>query len=180
MVVGSPAVAGDFDLERTTWLMREAGSGTRETCEALLASLDVAPPTLTLGSNGAVVAGAAAGLGVTLVSRDAVRGLLAAGELVEVPVPQTPMRRPWHAVTYPRATAATEVLVVHLLAQEGPPENRWRLPAQRRGPGARPAGKRRWGAPAEPGLARFWPGAFLAWRVSGRASRWHEPELLLL
>ena len=142
IVVGSPGVAGGFDLERTTWLMREAGSGTRETCEALLASLDVEPPTLTLGSNGAVVAGAAAGLGVTLVSADAVRGLLAAGDLVEVPVPQTPMRRPWHAVTNPRATAGTEVLVAHLLAQEGPPEKRWHLPVQRRGPGAPPPGKR--------------------------------------
>ena len=142
IVVGSPGVAGGFDLERTTWLMREAGSGTRETCEALLASLDVDPPTLTLGSNGAVVAGAAAGLGVTLVSGDAVHGLLAAGDLVEVPVPHTPMRRPWHAVTNPRATAGTEVLVAHLLAQEGPPEKRWHRPPQRRGPGTRPPGKR--------------------------------------
>jgi LysR family transcriptional regulator, low CO2-responsive transcriptional regulator len=132
IVVGSPEVTAGFDLERTTWLMREAGSGTRQTCEALLASLDVEPPTLTLGSNGAVVAGAAAGLGVTLVSRDAVRGLLAAGDVAEVPVPQTPMQRPWHAVTYPRATAATEVLVAHLLAQESPPESRWHRPAKRR------------------------------------------------
>jgi LysR family transcriptional regulator, low CO2-responsive transcriptional regulator len=142
VVVGSPAVAGDFDLERTTWLMREAGSGTRETCEALLASLEVAPSTLTLGSNGAVVAGAAAGLGATLVSRDAVRRLLAAGQLEEIPVPGTPMRRPWHAVTSSRPTAPTEVLVVHLLAQDGPPETRWRRPADRQAAGARPGGKR--------------------------------------
>jgi DNA-binding transcriptional LysR family regulator len=131
VVVGAPDVARDFDIERTTWLMREAGSGTRETCEALLAALDAEPPTLTLGSNGAVVAGAAAGLGVTLVSRDAVRSLLAAGQLTEVPVPQTPMRRPWHAVTYPRTSAATEILVAHLL-NEGPPETRWRRPSRPR------------------------------------------------
>jgi LysR family transcriptional regulator, low CO2-responsive transcriptional regulator len=129
VVVGAPAVAGDFDLQRTTWLMREAGSGTRETCEALLAALDTEPPTLTLGSNGAVVAGAAAGLGVTLVSRDAVTGPLADGRLAEVPVPQTPMRRPWHAVTYPRDSAATEVLVAHLLSRRGPAQTRWRPPA---------------------------------------------------
>lgn len=128
VVVGAPEVAADFDVGRTTWLMREAGSGTRETCEALLAALDAEPPTLTLGSNGAVVAGAAAGLGVTLVSRDAVRGLLESGQVTEVPVPQTPMRRPWHAVTYPRAPAAAEVLVAHLLTQDGPPETRWRRP----------------------------------------------------
>ena len=127
--------------------MREAGSGTRQTCEALLASLDVEPPTLTLGSNGAVVAGAAAGLGVTLVSRDAVRGLLAAGDVAEVPVPQTPMQRPWHAVTYPRATAATEVLVAHLLAQQGPPESRWHRPAKRRSSAA-PSASRQAAVPA--------------------------------
>jgi len=129
IVVAAPAVAAGFRLERTTWLMREAGSGTRETCEALLAALDAEPPTLTLGSNGAVVAGAAAGLGATLVSRDAVGGLLADGRLTEVPAPQTPMRRPWHAVTYPRTSAATEVLVAHLLAGDGPAATRWRRPA---------------------------------------------------
>ena len=141
MVVGTPEVAltRRFDPERATWLMREEGSGTRETCETLLASLDVEPPTLTLGSNGAVVAGAAAGLGVTLVSRDAVRALLATGELAEIPVPQTPMRRPWHAVTYPRATAATEVLVAHLLAQPGPAETRWSVPRPRTPGRARPS-----------------------------------------
>jgi len=88
------------------------------------------------------VAGAAAGLGATLVSRDAVRRLLAAEQLEEIPVSGTPMRRPWHAVTSSRPTAPTEVLVVHLLAQDGPPETRWRRPAERRGAGARPGGKR--------------------------------------
>jgi len=64
-------VAAEFDASRTRWLQREAGSGTRVTGEALLASLDADPPRLTLGSGGAVVACAAAGLGATLVSRDA-------------------------------------------------------------------------------------------------------------
>jgi len=51
-----------------------------------------------------VVAGAVAGLGVTLVSRDAVARQLAEGELVPVVLPGTPLRRPWHAVTH-RQTA---------------------------------------------------------------------------
>jgi len=101
------------------WLMREPGSGTRATCEALLAELDADPPTLTLGSNGAVVAGAVAALGVTLVSRDAVRALLAAGELTELAVRHTPLRRPWHALTYPHPPAAAELFVGHLLADGG-------------------------------------------------------------
>jgi LysR family transcriptional regulator, low CO2-responsive transcriptional regulator len=132
VVVGSPATATTFPAGRTTWLMREAGSGTRATCEALLAGLDLDPPTLTLGSNGAVVAGAIAGLGVTLVSRDAVSSSLAAGDLVEVAVPHTPMRRPWHAVTPGQASAAACLLVAYLLDQDLPDKERWRRPPGRR------------------------------------------------
>lgn len=129
VVVGSPGTPGAPDALRMTWLMREAGSGTRATCEALLAGLDADPPTLTLGSNGAVVAGAVAGLGVTLVSRDAVARAVAAGELAELSVPHTPMARPWHAVTRPRATAVADLLVAQLLAAG----SSWREPRRRRG-----------------------------------------------
>lgn len=123
VVVGSSGVS---DPMRATWLLREAGSGTRATCQALLAELDADPPTLTLGSNGAVVAGAVTGLGVTLVSRDAVREALAAGRLVELAVPHTPLRRPWHAVSHRHASAAVDLLIEHLCAQPGPPVIRWR------------------------------------------------------
>ena len=126
VVVAAPVVAAEFDASRTRWLQREAGSGTRVTGEALLASLDADPPRLTLGSGGAVVACAAAGLGATLVSRDAVTRQLDDGALVEVAVPGTPLRRPWHAVTHERPAGATTLLVEHLLAREG-----WRRP---RGP----------------------------------------------
>lgn len=131
VVVGSPAVAPGFAVSQATWLMREPGSGTRATCEGLFAALDADPPALTLGSNGAVVAGAAAGLGVTLISRDAVHAELAAGALVTLPVPGTPMRRPWHAVTHRSAPGATDLLVAHLLAAGGPPGQRWRRPGPR-------------------------------------------------
>ena len=123
VVVGPPGVS---DPMGTTWLLREAGSGTRAACQALLAELDADPATLTLGSNGAVVAGAVAGLGVTLVSRDAVAEMLAAGRIVELAVPHTPLRRPWHAVSHRHASAAVELLVEHLCAQPGPPATRWR------------------------------------------------------
>ena len=136
VVVAAPELAADFDLGRTRWLQREAGSGTRATGEALLAGLDADPPRLTLGSGGAVVACAAAGLGATLVSRDAVSRQVNAGELAEVAVPGTPLRRPWHAVTHGRQPGATALLAGHLLNREG-----WRIPRQpgTRGQGA-PAG----------------------------------------
>jgi DNA-binding transcriptional LysR family regulator len=126
VVVAAPGLAADFDISRTRWLQREAGSGTRATGEALLGGLDADPPRLTLGSGGAVVACAAAGLGATLVSRDAVSRQLENGELHEVAVPGTPLRRPWHAVTHGQLPGATPLLVRHLLDREG-----WRPPGAR-------------------------------------------------
>lgn len=115
VVVAAPAVARAFDLAATRWLQREPGSATRAHAEALLATLDAAPPMLTLGGAGAVIAGAAAGLGATLVPREAVKDRLAAGELVELPVPGTPLRRPWRAVTHEVVPAAAAMLVAHLI-----------------------------------------------------------------
>src|SRR5437016_3418465 len=42
------------ELSRQTLLLREPGSGTRSTAEELLDELGVSPPTLTVGSNGAI------------------------------------------------------------------------------------------------------------------------------
>ncbi|AEA28353.1 LysR family transcriptional regulator [Pseudonocardia benzenivorans] len=130
VVVGPPALRDDFDPGHTTWLQRERGSGIRATAVSLLDTLDVAPPQLSLGSHGAVVAGAVAGLGVTLVSRQSVRRHLESGALVELPVPGTPMQRAWHVVSQPTATAATNLLVRHLLTHR---DLGWR-------PADRPAG----------------------------------------
>jgi len=123
MVVGPPDAARDFEPATATWLLREPGSGTRATTTALLDELDIAPPKLVLGSHGAVVSAAVAGLGVTLVSRQAVRRQLAAGVLVELPVPGTPMNRPWHVVGQITPTMSTELLIEHLVSQ---PELGWR------------------------------------------------------
>ncbi len=85
-------------LARRTWLLREPGSGTRASTAALLAELDIAPLTLIVGSNGAIKESAGVGLGVTLVSRDAVAAELAAGRLAEIAVPGTPLHRDWYLV----------------------------------------------------------------------------------
>jgi DNA-binding transcriptional LysR family regulator len=119
VVVASPATAAGFDLARTRWLQREAGSATRAHGETLLTGLEADPPRLTLGSSGAVIACAVAGLGATLAPREAVRRHLDAGELAEIPVPGTPLRRPWRAVTHLRTPAAAGLLVRHLIANEG-------------------------------------------------------------
>ncbi len=84
------------DLAKATWLLRETGSGTRTATEEFLRSMELEPPVLTLGSNGAIREGVLIGLGVTLVSRDAVRAELAEGSLEEWRCPPLPLRREWH------------------------------------------------------------------------------------
>lgn len=116
VVVAPPETAQRFDPAQATWLLRESGSGTRATTTALLEELQVSPPQMVLGSHGAVVAAAVAGLGVTLVSRQAVLRELETGSLVEVDVPGTPLDRPWHIVTQSPCAGSTELLICHLLA----------------------------------------------------------------
>jgi DNA-binding transcriptional LysR family regulator len=114
-------------LARQAWLLREPGSGTRASTGALLAELDIAPLTLMVGSNGAIRESATVGLGVTLISRDAVAAELASGRLVELPVPGTPLHRDWYLVAHPETLPpAAERLVAHVLSYGGfrlPPDS---------------------------------------------------------
>ncbi|MEZ5096995.1 MAG: LysR substrate-binding domain-containing protein [Nocardioides sp.] len=79
-----------------------------------MAWLQLAPATLTVGTTGAAVASARAGLGVTLVHEVAAAADLARGALVGVPVPHTPLDRPWLLSTGPEPTAATRMFVQHV------------------------------------------------------------------
>jgi len=107
-------------LARQPWLLREPGSGTRLSTEALLAELDLAPGTLTVGSNGAIRESAAVGLGVTLVSRDAVAAELASGRLAEIAVPGTPLHRDWYLLANPgRLPLPAARLAAHVLGDSG-------------------------------------------------------------
>ncbi|MHB8295249.1 MAG: LysR substrate-binding domain-containing protein [Acidimicrobiales bacterium] len=90
---------GLVELSSTTWLVREAGSGTRATADALFDSLGISPATLTLGSNGAIAQSAEVGLGVALISLDAVRRQLADGVLEELVSGPLPLVRQWHLVS---------------------------------------------------------------------------------
>jgi DNA-binding transcriptional LysR family regulator len=106
-----------YELAAATWLLREPGSGTRATAEGLLESLGISPRILTLGSNGAVVESVRIGLGITLVSADAVAGDLAAGGLEEWQHPGLPIERPWHLMARAGETLAPtpERFLTHLL-----------------------------------------------------------------
>jgi DNA-binding transcriptional LysR family regulator len=117
---GSARSAGLGRLAGMPWLLREPGSGTRETMLGYLAERELAPPQLTLGANGAVIAGAVAGLGVTLVSRSAVVREVEAGQLTVVRAPGTPLRRPWHVVTRAEVPAPARLFLAHLSSADAP------------------------------------------------------------
>jgi LysR family transcriptional regulator, low CO2-responsive transcriptional regulator len=109
VVVAAPELAGTTPpaagllpwLAQQTWLLREPGSGTRASTDALLADLDISARTLMVGSNVAIRESAQVGLGVTLLSRDAVSAELAAGQLAVIAVPGTPLHRDWYLVARP-------------------------------------------------------------------------------
>ena len=128
VVVAAPELAGTAPpaagllpwLAQQTWLLREPGSGTRASTDALLAGLDLAARTLMVGSNVAIRESAQAGLGVTLLSRDAVSAELAAGKLAVIGVPGTPLHRDWYLVARPGPLAlAASRLVGHARAGGG-------------------------------------------------------------
>ncbi|MGH3189763.1 MAG: LysR substrate-binding domain-containing protein [Streptosporangiaceae bacterium] len=107
-------------LARQTWLLRERGSGTRATTEAFLEELEIAPDTLTVGSNVAVCETVAAGLGVTLISKDAVARELGRGVLTELPCPGTPLRRDWCLVSRTgRLPAPSQLFIRQVRQAEG-------------------------------------------------------------
>jgi DNA-binding transcriptional LysR family regulator len=69
-------------LAQAQWLLRESGSGTRETVEsALLPHLLNIPLSMTLGSSEAIKNAVAEGLGISCLSRSVVKDLLAAKRL---------------------------------------------------------------------------------------------------
>ena len=153
-VVAAPEVASQIaasggDVRNQVWLQREDGSGTRETTEALLESLQADPPQLTLGSNGAVLAGAVAGLGVALISADAARQQVQSGDLVVVPVPGTPLDRPYHLVTRAGVSRLVHDFLRYVLADPPGPGGRFQaVPGRRASPALPPgAGSRRGSAP---------------------------------
>ena len=130
VVVGGPgeeAAAGE-----RTWLLRSPGSGMRTVTLDLLRSLELAPETLEMGSHGAVVAAARAGLGVTLAHEDAVAPDVAGGRLVVHPVAGTPIVRPWIASTTRRPVPAALDLVRLLADAEAMGEAAFELSARPR------------------------------------------------
>jgi DNA-binding transcriptional LysR family regulator len=116
----SPPVnsAGRLDLRGITWVIREAGSGTRRALEDLAfregLSFDDLKIFLVLPSNEAVREAIEAGAGATIISRHVVASAIAAGKLIEIPI-ELPRRE--YALVRHRdhhTTPAQKALVAHL------------------------------------------------------------------
>ena len=88
------------ELARTALLLREPGSGTRETLErALHAWAGPAVPALELGATGPLRSAAAQGAAPAVLSLLSVAAELASGRLVEIPFsPEVRLARTLHAV----------------------------------------------------------------------------------
>lgn len=86
-------------LAEEPFIVREYGSGTRETADAALQLADRPVRILMeLASNGAIKRAVARGLGVSILSRHAVALELRLGHVIELPVHGFPLRRQWHLV----------------------------------------------------------------------------------
>src|SRR3954470_8705063 len=86
------------ELAATPLVVREPGSGTRETLDRLLVRHGPVDPQLELGSNAAVRGAAVAGIAPAVLSRHAVGADLASGALVEVAVAELRLDRRLRAV----------------------------------------------------------------------------------
>ena len=86
------------DLLDGPLLLREHGSGTRQSAERILRGAGVEPvPAMEMASNGALKRAVAGGLGVTVLSTYAVRLELQVGLLRTLRVKGFPVERMWHA-----------------------------------------------------------------------------------
>lgn len=79
------------------FLLREKGSGTRQSLERLMDSKKLPiKARMEMSSDETIKQAAMAGMGLAFLSKYAIRLELAAGKLVALPVPGTPIQRKWY------------------------------------------------------------------------------------
>jgi len=106
-------------LARSEWILREAGSGTREAADRwLLSQLDEVHVDLELGSNEAVKRSVALGLGLGCLSRHMGTDAIRQGWLVEVKTPLAEMNRTLSIAVHRSKTlgSVAQVFLQHCLA----------------------------------------------------------------
>jgi DNA-binding transcriptional LysR family regulator len=104
-------------LRDATWLLREAGSGTRETIDQLLIPyLQRLRSGMEFGTSEAIKRATASGLGITCLSRCVVEDLLQAGSLVALPTELPRLTRHFYIVIHQqkRLTRGLQLLMKYL------------------------------------------------------------------
>ncbi|HVW69893.1 MAG TPA: LysR family transcriptional regulator [Steroidobacteraceae bacterium] len=112
-------------LSEATWLLREEGSGTREIINQLLIPhLHHLRPGIEFGNPEAIKRAAAAGLGISCLSRFVVVDLLETGVLVTPPTELPPLTRHFYYVMHrqKRRTRGLDLLIGHLEAVRAQPD----------------------------------------------------------
>jgi DNA-binding transcriptional LysR family regulator len=109
---------GRLDLRAITWVIREAGSGTRRGLEDLAfqegLTLDDLNIFLVLPSHEAVREAIEAGIGATIISRHVVASAIAAGTLTAIPIELPPREYALLRHRDRHASSAQRTLVQHL------------------------------------------------------------------
>ncbi|GAA0432894.1 LysR family transcriptional regulator [Lentibacillus halophilus] len=101
------------DLEKTTWVLREYGSGTREAADSVFQQNDIAPDKImNIGSTQPIKEAVEAGLGISLLSQWAIQKELQHDDLTVVPVSGLPFRRQFSIITTsPFQTKALQIFI---------------------------------------------------------------------
>ena len=108
-------------LRQASWLLREVGSGTRETVEqALLPKLHHLREEMQFGSTEAIKQAAVEGLGLACLSRCAVEGLVTLGRLVVLKTDLPKLARRFYLVHHARKRLSGNLqrFVAHCVASE--------------------------------------------------------------
>ncbi|MFC1419097.1 LysR substrate-binding domain-containing protein [Streptacidiphilus cavernicola] len=118
-----PEPVSGAELAETALLLREPGSGTRETLErALRPWVGPSVPALELGATGPLRSAAAQGAAPAVLSLLSVAGELTSGRLVEIPVaPEVRLDRTLHAVWPAEAEVSAPARVLLDVARRNPP-----------------------------------------------------------
>ncbi|WP_040158229.1 LysR family transcriptional regulator [Mobilicoccus massiliensis] len=103
------------ELAVTPLVVREPGSGTRQTIDDLLAGREVAAPVMELSSTAAIVQSVAAGIGPAVVSTHAIEAARREGLVRVVPLAGASLRRELRAIWRPtrRFTGVAWDFVLH-------------------------------------------------------------------
>jgi DNA-binding transcriptional LysR family regulator len=119
----------DFSiLQEQDFVVREQGSGTRNTMETLFAEHGIKPNiVMEMPSNETIKQAVMAGMGMSFLSLRTVRQELASGHLVQVDILGLPIIRHWYVthLSAKRLSPAAEALKRFLIEEGGPLVRAW-------------------------------------------------------